>query len=60
MTTLPTGHWQQPNKDRQRLPVAVPPAYPDPETWRRFSLLRRQLQRSDRTETVAVVAAKQL
>ena len=58
--TQPTEHWQAPDKNRRRVPLAVPPAYPDPETWRRFSLLRRQLQRTDRTPTVASVAARQL
>ena len=48
MTTLTNVKEQQAGKDRPRTPVAVPPAYPDPESWRRFGLLRRQLQRNDR------------
>lgn len=60
MTRPPMGQIQQPGNDRQRLPLVVPPAYPDPETWRRFGLLRRQLERTDRTPTPVSVTAKQL
>ena len=43
-----TGREYQVGIDEQRMPVAVPPAYPDPETWRQFGIFRRQLQRADR------------
>ncbi|HEV7214633.1 MAG TPA: hypothetical protein VGP33_05870 [Chloroflexota bacterium] len=60
MAASATGSVQQPGSDQRRQPVVVPPAYPDPETWRRFGLLRRQLQRIDRTPTAASGATKQL
>ena len=60
MDALPVGQAQQPDKDRRRLPVVVPPAYPDPETWRRFGLFRRQLQHSAPLQQATTVAARQL
>ena len=53
MTVATTSGKNQWEKDRLRLQgraarpaaaSAVPPSYPDPESWRRFGLLRRQLQ----------------
>ncbi|HEY8746046.1 MAG TPA: hypothetical protein VIU62_23395 [Chloroflexota bacterium] len=61
MGALTTEREQRDSLDGQRMPVAVPPAYPDPETWRRFGLFRRQLQRGDRVHaTAAGSAGKQL
>jgi hypothetical protein len=42
-----SGENAQRRHDRPARPptAAVPPSYPDPESWRRFGLLRRQLRR---------------
>lgn len=47
-TNTTTGRERPTGNDRRRVPLAVPPAYPDPETWRRFGLFRRQLRYSER------------
>ncbi len=36
----------------------VPPSYPDPESWRRFGLLRRQLQHSKGLHAITEAPAR--
>jgi hypothetical protein len=50
MAAITTTGRDRPNgNDRRRVAIMIPAAYPDPETWRRFPLFRRQLRRGERS-----------